>query len=248
MLPPMRKRAWLIILGAIAVVTLTLWLSRPTPEPSYNGHTLSYWLDRIDVNYAGEARRSDTSTSEAEAAEAISRIGTNALPLLIKRLSSHPGRASQFLHSTLLRLPPETRPQWLLRRTDPDDVRYQAQTAAAAFWVLGPAGRPALQDLNRIMSDARSPDNAALAQIALALVGKDALPFLLARLQDTNAPNRADAMSCISRYPALRTNAAPAIPTLMGCLRDKDAAVRSAATNTLLEIAPEALTNAPPAH
>ncbi len=242
----MRKRAWLIILGAIAVVALALWLAWPTPESSYNSHTLSYWLDKYGENSGrlyGEAY-----TAHVQAGEAISHFDTNALPLLLKRLRYHPGRLRQATSRLLPRIPKQLQPKWLTKWASPEKVNLQPLVAADAISILGPIARPALPALTNMMymnnpSDSHAP---YVTMRALAGVGKDAIPFLLAFLQDTNAPNHADAISCIGRYAAFRTNAAPAIPTLIGCLGDKDAAVRTAATNALREIAPGLLTNAPP--
>jgi hypothetical protein len=100
------------VLAIAGVVGLTIWLTWPAPEPSYNGHTLSYWLGTYPV--ASESKMPAASVPQAlQAREAISSIGTNALPLLLSRLRHEADPLRRAAYSLLVRVPSRFRPKWL---------------------------------------------------------------------------------------------------------------------------------------
>jgi tetratricopeptide (TPR) repeat protein len=80
---PGMARKKLLLLLALLLVAASVWLLLPRAEPSYLGKPLSYWLKR-HLQYAGQ--RSDPNYIESK--EAIQRIGTNAIPMLLKMLDS----------------------------------------------------------------------------------------------------------------------------------------------------------------
>ncbi len=75
-----RKVLLLGLCGLIAVVGVCLLCLRDK-EPSYNGRTLSEWLD-IAESYKPPAQR-------AQARHAVRVIGTNAFPQLLKWATTH---------------------------------------------------------------------------------------------------------------------------------------------------------------
>jgi hypothetical protein len=127
------------------------------------------------------------------------------------------------------------------------------------------------------MADAASPAGSARATYALACICKGSTADLLALLANTNAPNRhvvigflptsatnADEVvpvlvACLGdRDRVVRITAATvlgrfgdhargSVSRLLQMAADPDQMVRLVATNALMKIAPEALTNAPPA-
>ena len=143
-------------------------------------------------------------------------------------------------------LPPGLRSEALVKWTYWDRQQQIAEAAAQAFAVLGPLARPAIPDLVRLMNDATPTHASRRAPYALAGIGKDGLPFLIAQIANTNAQYRFLAILAIQRTPSLRTNSEPALPVLIQSLHDPDFAVKSTATNALRHIAPETFTNAPP--
>jgi HEAT repeat protein len=225
----------LVVVACLAAsAALIAFLARDA-EPSSNGHTLSYWLEE----YAGNGVYSRLFPPQAEfpadpsAVEAISRIGTNALPFLIRRLRYEPSLVKHAISSALAHAPSQLRPAWLTRWAEDDRAQTQAYAASLAFAVLRSSARLAIPDLVRMMNDPKSTNTASLAQCALANIGEDALPYLVASLQDTNAPNRAGAAFYIGAFPPLRTNAGPAIPILIRCLKDKDPFLQCTAAEAL---------------
>jgi hypothetical protein len=228
----MRKRTKALIVAAMLGAVVVIALVARDTEPRYQGHSLSYWLERYGRTNPDSPRGYEEGP-DPKAVEAISRIGTNALPLLLSRLHCEPNPARQALASTLHRAPDPLRPGWLVNWAVSDPASSKAYEAALTFSVLGPAAKPAIPDLLKMMNDRKSTNTATLAQCALANIGEAALPYLVAVLRDTNAPNRRNAAFYIAALPRLRTNAAPAIPVLMHCLQDKDAEVQRMAAAAL---------------
>ena len=230
----MRKRACLITLGAIAVVSITIWLAWPAPEPSHNGHTLSFWIEACIDGRTGLIRHKP----DPNAIEAISRIGTNALPSLFARLHYKPNHVRRAISSVLDHTPSRLRellPGRLLHWAATDDDENRMNGAAFAFSVLGPRARPAIPMLLTMMKDPKSKDT-PFAMNALANIGPDALPYLIEALQDTNAANRRRAAFFIGYSPNLRTNASRAVPALTACLRDQDPDLQDYALETLRKV------------
>jgi HEAT repeat protein len=236
----MRKRACLITVSAIAVVALAFWFAWPAPEPTYNGHTLTYWFDRFAKTYQvrgplpGEAFR--VIMPDQESSLAISNIGSQAVPALLGRLRHDCSPARQATFSFLARTPAKLQPKWLVEWASPKKAELEANAASAALPFIGANARRALPELNKMMNDAGSPAAAGRALYAVAHLGPDGLPLLLALLQNTNAPNRSTAAAAIGQLPALGTNAA--IQTLMNCLEDPDPQVAAAAAFSTAWITP----------
>jgi HEAT repeat protein len=119
-------------------------------------------------------------------------------------------------------------------------------TAAACMRFLGTNARPALPALIRCVQD---KDRVDVAQYAANSLGNLRLeptlvvPALVAALRNTNSGARPDIIAALGKFGP---DAASAVPALLPALADPWYTVRTRATNALLKIAPEALTNARP--
>lgn len=95
------RRGFAIILLSITLCALVAhW---PSQDPTYQGKTLSQWLDQLDsareqrMQYHSAPQLSSANAeaeqpfrqSEAEAEHAIQQMGTNALPRLIRMIQVH---------------------------------------------------------------------------------------------------------------------------------------------------------------
>src|SRR6185436_2072587 len=81
-----RRLVWL--LGMLIVAGAVLFLStKDSDEPSYEGRRLSEWLE--DLAFFGP--------DSTNALAAVSAMGTNAVPFLIRNLSSRPSWVRYFL-------------------------------------------------------------------------------------------------------------------------------------------------------
>lgn len=132
----MRRRRLLsgLLAGAVVVVlTLGSMLRR---EPRYHGRFLSSWLADFDPGAPDHL--------QAQAAEAVRRIGTNAVPVLLRMIqTSEPEKATlkQRLRFLL------SRPSLIkLKIKFPRDARWRA---ARAFEALGPVAEPAAFEFGR---------------------------------------------------------------------------------------------------
>ena len=241
----MRKWNKILLVVAALGVAAALDACRPRhPEPTYKGHPLSYWVTRY-----GEYRGNhfvDLGPDPA-AAEAISKIGTNALPFLLNWLRYERSEARRWAYSTLyysLQHAPKSIPsQQLLAWADKPNRR--AGFVPAAFKALGPTALPALPAIASIARDPTAPDPARRAQYALRRIGPESVPFLIQVLQDTNALNRDQVTYSIGSFSNPQRKDA-IVAALTRHLLDEDIHVRFAVTNELSRIAHEALTYAPP--
>jgi hypothetical protein len=227
-----KRRKWLLVLaGAGLAASLIAWLTRER-EPMYQGWTLSQWITPEKGHNPGDALR-------AEAREAVRHIGTNAFPHLIRWLGYEgpPSRVRPILITALRKLPetllPDSVDQWM--HMAPEDRR--AMCACAAFNALGDEARTAIPQLTQLMNNAQARDGSVRAVFALAAIGTNALPVLVAQLANTNAINRTAVASALGGAAHLRADTNAVMPLLIHTLQDKDPNVAFFAAVSLSRIA-----------
>jgi hypothetical protein len=228
---PTRRFILLVFASGVLGIVLYVVLSHPR-EPSYNGRSLSSWLERF---HTPEGLLADPP----EAGDAIRHMGTNAVPFLLECLR-YEGISTKSRFFGAIRD--------LLRRcgiaSDTPAGQTRAFHAQCALIALGSNANIAVPELVRLMNDTNAPRTAYSAAIILTSIGtKEAFPAVLTVL--TNQQHLARVAVALNMH-RMRTNALPAVPALVQCLHDPETFVRHGATNALREIAPEALTNAPP--
>ncbi|HWH71361.1 MAG TPA: hypothetical protein VNT26_18445 [Candidatus Sulfotelmatobacter sp.] len=150
------------LLGAIA------FLSLRGRGPSCNGHSLVYWVSRMDSTPG-------TYPDMYDAAHAIREIGTNALPFLLRWIEAEPqpwrSNAVVFL---------ESHGAYRVASWIPDDSNMtQAHRTLGALIALHEKAIPAIPELTRLMNNAAKPDTAGRAMAALAELGTNSLPASL---------------------------------------------------------------------
>jgi hypothetical protein len=232
---PNRRTVLLLVLLACALLVVpgVVILVR-TSEPSYGGRSLSQWLEI----YYFVAK---TPAEQQIAVEAVRKIGTNAVPHLLKWMRYEQG--AHPVTETLAEKVPES--SYLLHFLYGPERR--ALTAPIGFEILGPEASAAVSDLAQLMNDPRTGGAPELAIQALVHLGKDALAPLITTLTNRQARRRAD---IAHQLHYLGTNARPAIPVLITLLDDKDAGVATGVAWSLARIRLEpalvvpALTNA----
>jgi len=219
----MRKRWKILILVAclMAAVAAAAIFSRSN-EPRYKGHSLTHWLLLYgDTLWNG---------GDPKAKEALSHIGTNALPFLLEwiRYEPQPSRFRAAAQAFFAKVPKAVAPEPLVRWACEDRAEAKAESAIGAFSVLGPQVRPALPELFRLMTEPGAATNAVFRRTQFALLhirSDDPLPLYIAYIANTNNPHRAIVAGLIGDCP-LATNAGPAVATLLQCLMDNDRNVR----------------------
>jgi len=231
------RRNKLAAFGAVAALGLVAFFVAPRdrrpPEPTYQGKTVTEWLDAMAYATGGfqpgEPRDDPAFT-------AIRHIGAAAVPVCIRHLQT--GRE-----------PSKFQRRWMMARASlrglfsgsrnvqvwppawPDrEVKRWTCASAALIW-LGPeqqAGVPRLIDAVSV-----SPFARAAAANAFFLVGTNqpsALPALISGLGDSRLMVRQFCAEAISRMSPW---AATALPALTNLVHDPDRTVRTYAIGTL---------------
>ena len=155
-----RWRILTAIAGCLAVVTLAVLLWPREHEPEYNGIPLTTFLDRA------------VGAPNGELTQAITHIGTNALPHLVRAVDYRPSRWRYWLGFKIVRLRPTKLTGrvalWLMI----DKAERRADSALVAFGILGSRAAPALADLRRIASKRPSTHiNQAILTIMSSISG-----------------------------------------------------------------------------
>jgi HEAT repeat protein len=208
---PMKAWHWTALGGAILLVAVGLGLAyrlwprsgRPA-EPVYEGRTLAGWVERL---------KDPDPRAGAEAADALVRAGPDAVPALLEARKDADIRLHRRAAAALVRLGREAAPGLVAALEGKNDRIETALVRMGAEAV--PALADALKDTERAGEAAR----------VLGLIGpraRDAVPSLVAVLQDEKGP------------PPARAEAAQALG------RDEDREVRRAAARALRLIDPEA--------
>ncbi len=218
-----RKLYFPVCIACLFAGATWVFLSTPDPEPRYGHMTLTECLSWYRV-----ALKEDATESAALAEEAIRTIGTNALPILLQRLSYKNSRLKQKsaeVIEKILHLKLEIRTEFSERLH-----------ARLGFRALGPMARPAIPQLTEMLGDpGTSPDAAS----CLAAIGPEVVPLLTNVLNNPDARIRGGAASALAdfRGDKLPANVALALlPLLKKLTDDPDANVRSDATSSLAAI------------
>ncbi|MDB6067720.1 MAG: repeat protein [Pedosphaera sp.] len=225
----MRKRLP-IVLGVLllAVLGTIAWLSlRPDAEdPVYQGKRLSVWLGNYDPH-------PPYRSLSPEGEEAVRQLGTNAIPMLLRKLRA---KASPF-KDKLFALAQKQHvikvsftPAW-----------FQHWQGALGFRVLAAEGKSAVPALIELYSQGNAdPDALGCLSGSLNGIGPDAraaVPALIHRLGHTNERVRGPAAVALGQ---IHSEPQVVVPALISCLSDQNNAVRYGAASALSEFGPEA--------
>jgi hypothetical protein len=238
----MRKRKVIVLATLALAAVVFLLLNTDEREPKYNGHSLSYWVNIFGDQWYNFLFAS-VDPRFAEATNAVSHIGTNALPYLLKWIRyEQPSWRSKLIRQ-VRQLPSSYLPKDKLSNFIEGNNNRKAYYAASSFRILGTNALPALPELTAMMRDTTSPNTALRAAFALSALGPSAFPILTNALADPKQPNRQTLVFAIyaSMPKVVGTNAC--LPPLVAALTDSNPLVRDAATGALTHLAPEAITN-----
>jgi HEAT repeat protein len=168
-----------------------------------------------------------------DAANAIVKIGSPAVPALIEALKNENKQVRWRAASALGAIGTEASAAVpALITTLQDEDEYIRRIAAYALGKIGPQASAAVPELLDALQD--SDRNLRLvAAYALGKIGSEAsaaVPTLIARLQDANAEVRLNAATALGRIGA---EAKTTVPALIAALQDKDKYVRQGAADAL---------------
>jgi hypothetical protein len=145
----------------LAVLAYILCMPRTPPDPIYQGHHLSFWL-RQELVSTNRLRFELSS----EASGAVRQIGTNALPLLLRRIEYRGGVGDLSARETVGKFAIKVLPQRLVNRLLLPSG-YNPREAALGFHALGESATPAIPDLVRMVNS----ENRGWALQALCYIG-----------------------------------------------------------------------------
>lgn len=202
-----RRRILLAI--ALVVGTIVLLVATLPQEPTADGKTISQWLETLG----------DGHSVQRETAAAIEKIGTNALPWMLREIRRGNSPAKLWWQEQAER-------QSLLKFTFADEDKHR-EHAVAAFEILGDAAAPAIPALMRLLEKEAVPFE---VQEALVHIGEPAVVRLVQALTSPNPALRQNAAEALYWY---NPTPPPAVPALFNCLFDSDAGVRAIAARAL---------------
>lgn len=241
-----RKRlVWFAALIVIATATLYLLFANPR-EPLYKGKPLTYWLQ-------GYLPNSEHANSQSEADEAILKLGTNAIPTLLRLLHAKDSN----IKIKVIDIAKKQRlfkihfvPAWewnlvAMRGFErlgasasnsvpnlvalfKENISEASQSCAArSLGALGPAAREAIPFLIEASGDVNRNvrHGAVLALAKIHAEPEVVVPILLARLSDPAEEVRLSAVEGLGAFKCF--------PVLVGLLTNEDWFLQTAATNEL---------------
>lgn len=191
-----------------------LWQLVREREPSYQGCTLSQWVDQLQQR----------TYNDAEAQGAIRAIGTNAIPTSLKWISYEASPLRNEIAMLIGHVSPG------LSRRIIVSTQQRADRAVTVFSILRSHANTAIPELTRLALIASDRTRACRCIDALRRIGPEALPSVL-MLATNSSPDTA--YYAIVTLPGFGTNAAAAMPMLIQCLDDKDKNIAAAAEDTL---------------
>ncbi len=220
-------RRALLVSSPLLVIVWLLALSWPV-EPTYQGKTLSHWLRE-------SPQSPHNADSPIRAQEALNHLGTNAIPLLLKWLRTHDPTIKKKLVNLGLRLGVITSEK-LTRESYPfKSESYYHGMAANGLRLLGPKALPALPELVALMN--RGDSSGDSAAYALAGIGAEAVPPLIALLDD---PDERVRYTVVSALGEIRKRPDLTVPALVDRLEKEESYVRVTALNALWYFGPDA--------
>lgn len=229
-----RRRIIGLILGVCAAGVIVGLLAYD-PEPTYKKKTLSEWAEIALVN-----RGSSIDATEAE--EAVRRLGAKELGRLVEWVRGKPKPWKTKLLSAASYWPEALGGRrlrtWAGKDLNPGRTLY----AGFTLYCLGPEASPCVPVFRDMIREGNGGELSDRAVDALANIGKTAIPALLDALSERGGPGR----ERIARlFGDLGTNALPAVPILVGCLRETNVHVVVAAADALGDLKLEPKTVVP---
>ncbi len=206
----------LLALGATVLLALGWVVFKPENEPAYQGKKLSEWIKAFY-----------SVGTQVQAEEAIRKIGTNAVPLLVHWIAYEPSRNRifEFIDGLLGKLGSE----W---HRDVE-LRARQRDAETAFQILGPAAESAIPALSQYLYAVKDDEEVRAIRLAFALaqLGPKHCAPLCAALTNQNSIVRAAAARALSERRD--TNYVPAIPSLIACIHQPESDCRFRAIHAL---------------
>jgi len=216
----MRRRVLIscgLLIGALAVLAIIQWLNAAPVEPSYQGRTLTSWLENHVPNSSANPRYGSPGWRQAN--EALRQIGTNAIPTLLEMIGDKD--PPPFLLKLLLLA---QRKGWISTRYR--YARLRNEEAAYAFEVLTTNAAPAVPGLIRIYERNVSTLSQECAAEALGHIGRPAAAAVPVLMKNFTHTNRSVRFRAVSAVMFMGGDPNVLVPALRNALKDSDVSVR----------------------
>lgn len=226
-----RKRIFLVLLTVAAAGALFWWRFCESAEPSYQGKPLRDWLETYvqGGSYIGVWANPETD-------EAIRRMGTNAIPALLKMISARDSKWK----STLSWYSTESMRRRISRRFSWWSAGFATDEAAQAIVALGPSASNAVPQLIQTYRKNIGSDSQASCLKALGSIGPAAalaIPDFLGATTNWYPRTRRAAVKALGN---LHVDPGLAVPVLIACLQDSDTGTRRYSVEALAKFGAEA--------
>jgi len=215
------RRLWLLCLVVGVTLGGLLYHALLDPEPSYDGKSLSRWLDDL---------YSEKKADGFEAAKALGKIGPKAVPGLIEALHFKESRLRQPIISFKEKLPAAIR-DWL---PTPRPSNWCRSMAADGLGEVGPGAHAAIPALMDALTQSHYQDGpCAFALCRITPVSGKTVLAVSKLLESDDWRYRLGIAYCLG---ALGPAAKPAVPSLIAALDHGSADLRGAAGPALWKI------------
>lgn len=229
-----RRRRFIFALLLITILGGTAWfVLRQPAEPSYEGKPLSYWLTGLSPYSDGV--QMPNAPLRFEAQEAVTHIGTNAFPTLLRRLEAHDSvfvlKAKHLVNNQNI---------IKIKSRIPIDQDLIAQ-GVDGFGLLIKDSAREVPALIKILERNKSDFSKAGIINILGSIGpaaNAAVPALVSTLANTTNGNVR--FWCVLALGSIRSQPELAVPALMKCLNDPNPTIRRFSISALQEFGPKA--------
>jgi len=222
--------------AVLAILALLGWLAFHSSEPSYQGKSLSAWLDQAWQNQEGTYEFFSDIHLDTPSARAIRAMGKDALPSLLRMAHTRDTPLRRALGELSEHHP------WL--GFHPQNLKKIHDKTAYGFLVLGPEAKTALPELISMLEDP-APEVRMIASFAIGKIGPDCTPAIpaLQRLT-TNSPAANPSWKfwpSEQAFPAFALGAMgpvarSALPQIEQLRKDSDLFVRASAEVAFIKI------------
>jgi len=241
------KRNILVVVLLLLVAGTALYLSHDN-DPVFQGKRLSKHLEAFGANGISYGRVSDDGfvsvpgvtphCSDQHAGEALEKVGTNALPMLVQMLKSQDTRLQRWIWETVDGQP-------LLKKVipiKPTNAKFARRLQGlAALHKLGPRAAPAIPRIIPLLED---PDYALPAIAALISIHPERESDILSltnvlRIQATSisgAPPELNYYAAFLGLSSFGPKARAATPILLSSMGSTNARVRGSAAMALARV------------
>jgi HEAT repeat protein len=217
-----------VLLGGFLVWSLcSIFHPFEPKEPQYQGKKLSDWSAEIDPGvFSGHPLSSSNQEQSNLAISAIRHIGTNALPVAVRLCEA---KDSWFKMRLVAWAERYNWSNWPEQRRFPINIKSAAEKnyeGANIIWALGPAAKPIIPDLIRLLEN---QDQLNEYTVTLLLgAGTNAIPPLVKLLDGANPEVRLRAAIVLGNFFQPKAPVTPNSPLLVAGTEDFRPEVRAA--------------------